>query len=30
MGQILCALMIAGGIGLYLYLRQTEQRVKSP
>lgn len=30
MGQILCALMIAGGIGLYLYLRQTEQRVKNP
>ena len=27
MGQILCALMIAGGIGLYLYLRQTQQRV---
>ena len=22
MGQILCALMIAGGIGLYLYLRK--------
>ncbi len=30
MGQILCALMIAGGIGLYLYLRQTEQQVQSP
>ena len=27
MGQILCALMIAGGIGLYLYLRQTQERV---
>jgi phosphatidylglycerol:prolipoprotein diacylglycerol transferase len=27
MGQVLCALMIAGGIGLYLYLRQTQQRV---
>lgn len=27
MGQILCAMMIAGGIGLYLYLRQTQQRV---
>ncbi|MBW2468025.1 MAG: prolipoprotein diacylglyceryl transferase [Deltaproteobacteria bacterium] len=27
MGQILCVLMIAGGIGLYLYLRQTQQRV---
>jgi phosphatidylglycerol:prolipoprotein diacylglycerol transferase len=27
MGQILCALMIAGGFGLYLYLRQTQQRV---
>lgn len=27
MGQILCALMIAGGIGLYLYLRQSQQRV---
>jgi phosphatidylglycerol:prolipoprotein diacylglycerol transferase len=27
MGQILCMLMIAGGIGLYLYLRQTQQRV---
>ena len=27
MGQLLCALMIAGGIGLYLYLRQTQQRV---
>ncbi len=27
MGQILCALMIAGGIGLYLYLRQTQQQV---
>ena len=26
MGQILCALMIAGGIGLYIYLRQTQQR----
>ncbi|MGD9172778.1 MAG: prolipoprotein diacylglyceryl transferase [Desulfobacterales bacterium] len=26
MGQILCALMIAGGIGLYLYLRQTQQK----
>ena len=25
MGQILCALMIAGGIGLFLYLRQTQQ-----
>ena len=25
MGQILCALMIAGGIGLYIYLRQKEQ-----
>ena len=24
MGQILCALMIAGGIGLYIYLRQKE------
>ena len=30
MGQILCALMIAGGIGLYLYLRQTEQRAQNP
>ena len=27
MGQILCAMMIAGGFGLYLYLRQTQQRV---
>lgn len=27
MGQVLCALMIAGGIGLYIYLRQTQQRV---
>jgi phosphatidylglycerol:prolipoprotein diacylglycerol transferase len=27
MGQILCVLMVAGGIGLYLYLRQTQQRV---
>ena len=27
MGQILCALMIAGGIGLFLYLRQTQQQV---
>ena len=27
MGQILCALMILGGIGLYLYLRQTQQQV---
>jgi phosphatidylglycerol:prolipoprotein diacylglycerol transferase len=27
MGQVLCALMIAGGIGLYLYLRQTQERV---
>ncbi len=27
MGQILCALMILGGIGLYLYLRQTQQKV---
>ena len=25
MGQILCALMIAGGLGLYIYLRQKEQ-----
>ena len=24
MGQILCSLMIAGGIGLYFYLRQKE------
>ncbi|MGD2099719.1 MAG: prolipoprotein diacylglyceryl transferase [Desulfobacterales bacterium] len=27
MGQMLCALMIAGGIILYLYLRQTQPRV---
>ena len=27
MGQALCAMMIAGGIGLYLYLQQTQQRV---
>lgn len=27
MGQILCALMILGGTGLYLYLRQTQQQV---
>ena len=27
MGQILCVLMILGGIGLYLYLRQTQQQV---
>ena len=27
MGQVLCALMIAGGIILYLYLRQTQPRV---
>jgi phosphatidylglycerol:prolipoprotein diacylglycerol transferase len=27
MGQILCTIMIAAGIGLYLYLRQKEQRV---
>jgi phosphatidylglycerol---prolipoprotein diacylglyceryl transferase len=30
MGQILCAFMIAGGIGLYLYLRQSEKHVKNP
>ena len=30
MGQVLCALMIAGGIGLFLYLRQTQQRLKNP
>jgi len=29
MGQILCALMIAGGIGLYFYLKQKEQRTKT-
>lgn len=29
MGQILCALMIAGGIGLYVYLKQKEQRTKT-
>ena len=28
MGQILCALMIAGGIGLFFYLRQKEQRTE--
>ena len=27
MGQLLCALMIAGGMGLYLYLYKTQQRV---
>jgi phosphatidylglycerol---prolipoprotein diacylglyceryl transferase len=26
MGQILCAIMIAGGIGLYFSLKQIEQR----
>lgn len=26
MGQILCVMMIAGGIGLYFYLKQIEQR----
>ena len=28
MGQILCGLMIAGGIGLYFYLKQKEQRIE--
>jgi phosphatidylglycerol:prolipoprotein diacylglycerol transferase len=30
MGQVLCAIMIAGGIGLYFYLRQNKQGSANP
>jgi phosphatidylglycerol:prolipoprotein diacylglycerol transferase len=30
MGQILCAMMITGGIGLYFYLRQKERGAENP
>jgi phosphatidylglycerol:prolipoprotein diacylglycerol transferase len=30
MGQILCAIMITGGIGLYFYLRQKERGAENP
>lgn len=30
MGQMLCAMMIAGGFGLYFYLRRIEQRQRKP